>query len=112
MRNMTVTTLMAIGFMAAVALAQQQPGLSQPSSPSSHARASSPQRTLSRYRATRPDIPVVTFDEADKNNDGKLTFREARGVPSVSFSSADTDRDSSLSREEFTLATANARPRG
>ena len=112
MRNMTVTTLMAIGLMAAVALAQQQSGLSQPSAPSSQPRTSSPQRTFPSDRVTRQDSPLVTFDEADQNNDGKLTRGEARGVPNLSFSAADRDTDSALSREEFTRATASVRPRG
>jgi hypothetical protein len=104
---MTVTTFMAIGLMAAAALAQQQPGLS---AQSSQPRISSSRHVWASDRLSRQYISVVTFDEADQNNDGKLTRREARGVPNLSFSSADSDNDSSLSREEFTLATAN--PRG
>ena len=118
MRNMAVTTFMALGLVAAAALAQQ-PVPSQPSSPSSSQAQPSnrsgtrtepaPSQSTAKNSAASP----VTFDEADKNADGKLTKKEAKAVHNLSFSSADTDKDAALSREEFQIAMGSAaRPRG
>ncbi|HEX5046234.1 MAG TPA: hypothetical protein VFX89_03865 [Gammaproteobacteria bacterium] len=88
MRNMAVTTFMALGLLAAAALAQQQPGRTGPSSPSS-SQPANPNSTGSRSGPrTRPSdsqsstrnstASPVTFDEVDKNQDGKLTKKEAK----------------------------------
>ena len=54
----------------------------------------------------------VTFDSADKDNDGKITRTEAADVPGLNFTSADVNADASLSRQEFQTAMAGAQPRG
>ena len=129
MRNMAFASLVAMGFMAAGALAQQQPSPSQSTNSSARQPGSTGQSGTRDRRATggsrsttpqttpsgRADTQTpVTFDEADKDKDGKLTRREARRVPNLSFSSADADRDSAVSRQEFQIAMASAgeRPRG
>jgi hypothetical protein len=52
------------------------------------------------------------FERADANQDGAITQNEALAVPSLSFASADTDKNSALSPEEFEVAFVNTRPQG
>ena len=54
----------------------------------------------------------TAFDTADQDKDGKVDATEAAAVPGLNFASADTDKDSSLSREEYMAAIALGRPRG
>jgi hypothetical protein len=46
----------------------------------------------------------VTFEVADRDQDGKIDRREANGVPGLDFLRADSDGDASLSRQEFQTA--------
>ncbi|HET8698464.1 MAG TPA: EF-hand domain-containing protein [Gammaproteobacteria bacterium] len=118
MKNMAIVTFAAMGFMAVGALAQRPPGPSQSGPQSSQSGPHSGSTAGSRSSGTREHsgrdsaTAPVSFDDADKDKDGKLTRREARRVPHLSFSSADTDDDSALSRQEFQTAMTSAPPRG
>ena len=54
----------------------------------------------------------VTFEQADKNRDGKIDRDEAEDIDGFNFSAADADDDRSVSRTEFQTAMAGSRPRG
>jgi hypothetical protein len=54
----------------------------------------------------------VSFDNADKDKDGKITRAEANDIQGLDFSTADTNDDASLSRQEFQTAMAGVQPRG
>jgi hypothetical protein len=123
MRNTAVVTFVAMGFMAAGAVAQRQSSPAQPASPASSQsaarnggstgpRASNQVSTPRARTGSQLDPAPVSFDDADKNKDGKLTRREARRVPHLSFSSADANQDAAVSRQEFQAAVASARQRG
>jgi len=54
----------------------------------------------------------VTFEQADKNKDGKVDRDEAEDIDGFNFSAADADDDRWVSRTEFQTAMAGSRPRG
>jgi len=54
----------------------------------------------------------VTFDQADKNHDGKVDRDEAEDIDGFDFTAADADDDRWISRTEFQTAMAGSRPRG
>ena len=54
----------------------------------------------------------VTFEQADKNKDGKVDRDEAEDIDGFNFTAADADDDRWLSRAEFQTAMAGSRPRG
>lgn len=45
-----------------------------------------------------------TFDELDRNEDGKLSKSEASKVEKLDFAAADTNRDGMLDRSEYEAA--------
>jgi len=45
-----------------------------------------------------------SFDELDKNKDGKLSPAEVSAVGNLDFAKADTDKDGMLSRSEYGAA--------
>jgi hypothetical protein len=54
----------------------------------------------------------VTFEQADKNKDGKVDRDEAEDIDGFNFTAADADDDRWISRAEFQTAMAGSRPRG
>jgi hypothetical protein len=54
----------------------------------------------------------VTFEQADKNKDGKIDPDEGEDIDGFNFTAADVDDSRSLSRTEFQTAMAGSRPRG
>ena len=56
--------------------------------------------------------PQVSFQAADANGDGRITSQEALAVPGLNFERMDSDRNQSVSPQEFATAMALSRPRG
>ena len=54
----------------------------------------------------------VSFQQADKNKDGKVNTEEGNDIAGFDFSRADTNGDSSLSQQEFNAAMARSTARG
>ena len=54
----------------------------------------------------------VTFDQTDKDRDGKVSAEEANDIDGFNFTAADANDDRWLSREEFRTAMAGSTPRG
>jgi EF hand len=50
---------------------------------------------------------VLTFDQADTNNDGQLSKDEVRGIRGLRFAKADLNEDDSLDRQEYAAATVS-----
>ena len=57
-------------------------------------------------QAARP-----TFGQVDANGDGRITAAEALAVPGLDFSRMDTDKNQTVTPEEFASAMA-LKPRG
>ena len=58
------------------------------------------------------EAPQVTFEAADANGDGRITAQEAFAVPGLQFERMDSDKNQSVTPQEFATAMALARPRG
>lgn len=56
--------------------------------------------------------PRITFESVDTNGDGHITPQEALAVPTLDFTRMDTDRNMSVTPDEFATAMALGRPRG
>jgi EF hand domain-containing protein len=54
----------------------------------------------------------ISFEKADKNNDGKVNREEGNDIAGFDFSRADTNSDLTLSRAEFDAAMARSTSRG
>ena len=54
----------------------------------------------------------VTFEQADKNKDGKISVDEGEDIDGFNFSAADAADDRVVSRTVFQTAMAGSRPRG
>ena len=106
MRLATMLLTMAI---AAATLAQE-PGRRSPSEEGAPSTAQQPrgepEPVAAQPRGGIAQMPV--FEAVDKNNDGALTRKEARGVSGLKFSDADTDDDASLNELEYSAALARA----
>ena len=59
-------------------------------------------------QAARP-----TFEQVDTNGDGRITAAEALAVPGLDFARMDTDKNQTVTPDEFSSAMALSRkPRG
>ena len=54
----------------------------------------------------------VTFDQADKDRDGKVSAEEANDIDGFNFTAGGANHHRRLSREEFRTAMAGSTPRG
>lgn len=54
----------------------------------------------------------VPFEQADKNQDGKVDADEAREIDGFNFAAADSDADRALTRAEYRTALIESRQRG
>jgi hypothetical protein len=127
--NTTLATFIALGI--STAMSAQQPAAAQ-SAPNPSTSAESqphtgdPPTQPHTGRGTEDDVQPspppgqppgeggaqrISFETADKDHDGKVNRSEASSFPGLDFARADSDRDSSLSRQEF-LAAVRERPRG
>ncbi len=103
-----VRTMAACSFAAAALLAAAGTVHAQAAAPASPpAAANSPAPAGS----TAPKLPSISevnaaFDRADENHDARLTRAEADRFPEVArrFEQIDTNRDTFISREEFSKA--------
>jgi hypothetical protein len=104
MKKLSFATLVALG-MSATAIAQQpsqQPAPRQAQPPTT-------QPTPAPRGGDRTE--QVTFDRADKDDDGRVSREEANDIDGFDFSRADTNNDASLSRQEYQAAMATSTPR-
>lgn len=74
--------------------------------------ASTPRGDGQEGRLSGDRTEQVTFEQADKNRDGKISNDEANDIDGFDFSAADVDDDRWLNREEFQTAMSESRPRG
>lgn len=58
------------------------------------------------------DTAQVPFEQADKNQDGKVDADEARDLDGFNFTAADSDADRALTRAEYRTAMVESRQRG
>jgi hypothetical protein len=56
--------------------------------------------------------PQPSFETADANGDGRITSQEALTVPGLNFDRMDTDKNLSVTPQEYASAIALSRPRG
>ena len=61
--------------------------------------------------ATGDRTEQVSFDQADKNRDGKISVDEGADIDGFDFTAADADDDRVLTRAEFQTAMAGSQPR-
>jgi hypothetical protein len=59
-----------------------------------------------------PQTPAVSFEDADANDDGRITSQEALNVPGIDFDRMDADKNSAVSPQEYATAMAMSTPRG
>lgn len=103
--------LIAALAMGAAATARAQNSPSSPASPTSPSAQMVPSATNSAIppnRVTRNDLEAA-FNRADTNRDGKLDRQEAEHFPALAqrFELIDTDRDTFISRGEFSSAAGS-----
>ncbi len=60
--------------------------------------------TMASTIAMAQEAPGFSFEDADKNGDGRVNREEAKIIPDFDFARADTNVDASLSRPEFYAA--------
>ncbi len=58
------------------------------------------------------DASEVPFEQADRNQDGKIDRDEARDIDGLDFVDADSDNDQTLTRAEYRTAMVESRQRG
>jgi len=56
------------------------------------------------FAGTSYAMASPSFDELDKNHDGKLSKAECAGVKGLDFAKADTNKDGYLDRAEYEAA--------
>lgn len=61
---------------------------------------------------TAGNTAEVPFEQADKNQDGKVDADEARDIDGINFAAADSDDDRLLTRAEYRTAMIESRQRG
>lgn len=103
--NKVAVTLVAFGF-GTVAFAQQP----APQSPSQSPRQAVPEQHPAPGAQSPGSAQQMSFDNVDKNKDGKITRDEASAVPGLDFAEADADDNDSLDRREYTLILARLTP--
>jgi hypothetical protein len=62
--------------------------------------------------AASGDTSQVTFEQADKNQDGRVDADEARYIDGLDFATADSDDDRALTRAEYRTAMVESGQRG
>lgn len=85
-------------------------------SQAAHAQTAAPAATPPAAAATQAPRPLTStevnaaFDRADENHDARLTRTEAERFPEVAkrFEQIDANRDTFISREEFTRAVTGS----
>jgi hypothetical protein len=105
MNSKLAATFVALGF-ATVAFAQQ-PGQQ---SPSQSPRQSAPEQRSSPGSQPPGSSQQMSFENVDKNKDGKISRDEASAVPGLNFAEADADDNDSLDQREYTLVIARLQP--
>lgn len=63
-------------------------------------------------RSLAGNTAEVPFEQADKNQDGKVDADEARDIDGFNFTAADSDDDRALTRAEYRTAIIESRQRG
>jgi hypothetical protein len=94
-----------------------RPGDASPSAPAPRTPSAPPNQSPSPGQSSTGlsqggVSSATTFDVADVDKNGVVDAVEAQAVPGLNFLSADTDKSESLSRQEFQVAMAGARPQG
>jgi len=105
------SALLLAAFAVGTAAAQAQVPAS-PASPNSPPSRTAPSGNLAQAipqnKTTSRDLEAA-FNRADTNRDGKLNHQEAEHFPAVAqrFELIDADRDTFISREEFSKAAGD-----
>ena len=118
MNKLAFATLVAMG-MTAAAIAQQpsqQPAPRQ-SQPQAQQPSQQPQPRQQQPSTSQSQTPrggdrteQMSFEQADKDADGRVSRTEGNAIEGFDFSRADTNNDASLSRQEFQVAMATSTP--
>jgi hypothetical protein len=124
MKQLALTAIVAAGLLAAGACEREAGPQANPNAQTPQASASRPAPgapppgEAAAPTPSRPAGPAgiaaqTAFDTADQDKDGKVDSAEASAVPGLDFAAADTNKDASLSRQEYLGAIAlGSRPRG
>lgn len=106
--SVVLIAALAMGAASAARAQNSPPSPASANSPSAQLMPSATAGTIPANRVTHKDLEAA-FNRADTNRDGKLDRQEAEHFPALAqrFELIDTDRDTFISRSEFSSAAGS-----
>lgn len=106
--SVVLIAALAMGAAGAARAQNSPPSPASANSPSAQLMPSATAGAIPANRVTHKDLEAA-FNRADTNRDGKLDRQEAEHFPALAqrFELIDTDRDTFISRSEFSSAAGS-----